>query len=413
MKSLLLALLVLFTSVAGVSADEVTHWNRVATDAAAAAQTDPLTESRAFAMLHVAIHDAVNAVDARYQTYDPVKPAEAGARPEAAASAAAHDVLVAVFPAASAKFDAALAESLSSMPRDAATEKGLAAGRAAASATLAARRRDGAERSVAYAPGTKAGQYRPTPPDFTPAWATQWGGVKPFVLASSSQFRPAPPPAVDSESARADIAVVRAVGKNEGSTRNEEQSEISRFWYENSTQGWNRIARAVSESRGLDLHENARLFALVNLAMADGYVASLEAKYHYAYWRPATAIRNAGDENWLSDLPTPPIPDYPSGHAMAGAAAATVMERCFGSDFVSFRVTSGAPYPGITRGFWSFSEAARENSASRVLAGIHFPTAVAAGYDQGEAVGGWVFAHALRPVGSDAARIARVDGSRR
>ena len=206
---------------------------------------------------------------------------------------------------------------------------------------------------------------------------------------------------------------MRAVGAKDGSTRNEEQSEISRFWYENSTQGWNRIARTVAETHGLDLHDSARLLALVNMAMADGFIAGFEAKYHYAYWRPATAIRAAGDQAWLSDLSTPPVPDYPSTHTVLGAAAATVLSRFFGTDFVPFRSTSGAPYAGITRGFYSFSDAARENGASRVLAGIHFPTAVAEGYRQGESVGAWAFEHALRPIDAERTRMASAAGASR
>jgi YHS domain-containing protein/membrane-associated phospholipid phosphatase len=219
----------------------------------------------------------------------------------------------------------------------------------------------------------------------------------PFVLNSSAQFRSAEPPAVNSPRALADIEEVKAIGGSKSVTRTAEQSEIGRFWYENSPRGWNRIAREVAAARQFDVWENARLFALVNLAMADGYIAGFESKYHYNYWRPVTAIRERGDSEWLSYLWTPPVPDYPSNHTVEGAAAATVMARFFNTDFISFSMTSGAPYPGITRKFWSFSEAARENGASRVLCGIHFSTAVNAGYIQGERIGEWVFEHALRP----------------
>jgi membrane-associated phospholipid phosphatase len=131
--------------------------------------------------------------------------------------------------------------------------------------------------------------------------------------------------------------------------------------------------------------------------MADGFIGGFESKYYYNYWRPVTAIRERGDSEWLSYLWTPPVPDYPSTHTVLGAAAATVMARFFNTDLVSFSMTSGAPYPGITRKFWSFSEAARENGASRILAGIHFRTAVNEGYMQGERIGTWAFEHALRP----------------
>lgn len=284
------------------------------------------------------------------------------------------------------------------MPEGPARSAGVEVGRLAAKRTLAARRDDGADRSVPYQPGLQPGRYRPTPPDFTPAIMTQWGALKPFVLRDPAQFRPQPPPAIGSEQASADVDEVRKIGAKAGSQRSDEQSEIARFWYENVGQGWNRIARKVAMDRGLDLWANARLFALLNAAIADGFISAFEAKYHYAYWRPATAIRESLDPAWLSYLDTPPVPDHPSAHAVTGAAAAAVLARCFGSDFLSFTTTSGDPYPGLVRRFWSFSEAARENGASRVLAGIHFSTAVRAGLGQGDAVGAWAFDNALRPV---------------
>ncbi len=397
MKKSMLLLIALLSPLSTARADEVIHWNQVAAEASEAAKTDPISESRNFAILHVAIHDAVNAAEPRYTTH--LRPHEGGkgASATAAAAEAAHDVLVALYPASKARFDEELAKSLSTLPKDRATDGGVALGRSTASSVLMARKADGSERSVKPAPGAKPGEYRPTPPDLTPAFMAQWGGVKPFALSAASQFRPGPPPAIGSGTARADIETVRSVGGEKGGARDEDESEIARFWYENSAQGWNRITRTVAEAHALDLHENARLFALVNMAMADGFIAGIEAKYHYNYWRPVTAIREAGDGEWLSYLMTPPVPDYPSAHSILGAAAAAVLARYFGTDYVAFRVTSGDPYPGVTRSFWSFSEAARENGASRVFAGIHFPTAVAEGYRQGDAVGAWVFEHALRP----------------
>ena len=167
-----------------------------------------------------------------------------------------------------------------------------------------------------YTPGTKPGDYRPTPPDFKPAALAHWGSVTPFVLKSSDQFRCPEPPAVNSPRALADLEEVKAIGGSKSVTRTAEQSEIARYWYENSPRGWNRIAREVLAARQFDVWENARLFALVNLAMADGYIAGFEDKYHYNYWRPVTAIRESGDSEWLSYLPTPPVPDYPSSHTV-------------------------------------------------------------------------------------------------
>ena len=406
-----LAAALLVTAIARrVSADEVTRWNQVATDASAVANTNPLTESRIFAILHVAIHDAVNAVELRYDPYQlKASPASAGAPLEAAIAGAAHATLVALLPDSRVSFDAALEETLRSVTDESKKTAGLKIGRAAATAILAARQNDGENRTVEYVPGTKPGDYCPTPPDFKPAFVPHWGNIRPFVMESSAQFRCPDPPAVHSSRALADVEEVKAIGGSKSLARTAEQSEIARYWYENSTQGWNRIAREVSAARQFDVWENARLFALVNLAMADGFIGGFEDKYYHRYWRPVTAIRKGGDREWLSYLPTPPMPDYPSTHTVLGAAAATVMTRYFDTDFISFSMTSGTPYPNITRKFWSFSEAARENGASRILCGIHFPSAVNAGYVQGERIGGWVFEHALPPANPQPAITASPD----
>jgi membrane-associated phospholipid phosphatase len=393
----LAAALLVMTDASSTSADEVIHWNQIATDATTAAKTDPLTESRVFAIMHVAIHDALNSIEPRYEPYQLKKSAAPGASIEAAIAAAAHDTLVVVFPAAKSTFETAMEETLRTLPENLQRRAGLEIGQMSAKAILTARENDGANRTVQYTPGTEPGQYCPTPPDFTSAFFPHWGSITPFVLNSCAQFRPVEPPAVKSPRALADIAEVKVIGGINSVTRTAEQSEIARYWYENSPRGWNRIAREVAPAQHLNVWENARLFALVNLAMADGFVAGFECKYHYNYWRPVTAIRQSGDNEWLSYLWTPPVPDYPSTHMVLGAAAATVMARFFNTDLISFSMTSGEPNPGITRKFWSFSEAARENGASRILCGIHFRTAVEVGYAQGERVGEWVFEHALRP----------------
>jgi hypothetical protein len=390
----------LFALVLPASANEVVRWNRVMTDVSATAETDPLTESRVFSIVHASMHDALNAIDRRYESYRAGVPASPDASPDAAIAAAAHAALVELMPARKPAFDRALADTLERVQDRRAAFAGLDTGRKAAALVLAARRDDGADRKVVRPAGKKPGEYRPTPPDFTPALFAQWGAIRPFVLTSSSQFRPVPPLAPSSKRARIEADEVRSLGGKDSSRRTPEQSEIARYWYEHSTQGWNRVAREVAVNRNLDGWESARLLALVNFAMADGFIGGFEAKYHYNYWRPATAIRE-NDAAWLNYLPTPPVPDYPSTHTVLGAAAAAVLARFFGTDHVSFSMTSGVPYDGITRRFWSFSEAAQENGASRVLAGIHFATAVRAGYTQGDLIGGWTYERALRPVRPD------------
>lgn len=382
-------------------AGEVERWNRIATDAVLAEKAGPLVESRVLAILHASIHDALNVIERRYEPYRASVAAAAGASPQAAVAAAAHASLAELLPARRARFDAALAEALSGVNDAQGASRGASIGRQAAVTLLAARRGDGASRVVARPGGTNPGEYRPTPPDFTPAAFANWGDVRPFVLASAAQFRPVPPLDPRGAQARAEAEEVRAIGGQSSRIRSAEQSEIARFWYEDSTAGWNRIARELAVARGLDEWESARLLALMNFALADGFIGGFEAKYHYHYWRPATAIRTQVDPEWMNYLWTPPVPDYPSTHTVLGAAAAAVMARFFATDYVAFSMTSGAPYPGITRKFWSFSEAAQENGASRVFAGIHFASAVRAGYVQGDRIGAWVYENALRPVRAD------------
>lgn len=266
---------------------------------------------------------------------------------------------------------------------------------------------DGASRPATFRPGTKPGEYRPTAPDFFPAFLAGWGKVTPFALRNSLQFRPEKPFDIDSAAYTADYNEVKAIGEDKSALRTKEQSEIAQFWYEASGQGWNRITRVAAEQKNLDVWQSARLFALVNIAMADGFIGGFEAKYHFGYWRPITAIGEGfadgnaatdGQLDWNAFLPTPPVPDYPSTHSVLGAAAARVLARCFESDFVTFNMTSGQPFAGITRHFWSFSQAAEENGASRVLAGIHFRNAVTAGVRQGYDIGEYAFNTLLKPV---------------
>src|SRR5690242_12609025 len=214
-------------------AGEVERWNRIATDATAAEQIDPLSESRILAIVHASIHDALNGVQRQYEPYRARLHSPSGASAESAVAAAAHASLSKLIPAHKAQFDAALADVLEHIEDRNAAFAGMRMGREAAGVVLKARADDGASRSVAYVPGKNPGDYRPTPPDFTPAFAAQWGAVRPFVLASSAQFRPGPPPSVKSVRARSDIEEARIFG-GKTSQRTDEQSEIARFWYESS-----------------------------------------------------------------------------------------------------------------------------------------------------------------------------------
>lgn len=392
-----------------VRADAVTDWNDLATTVGASAQPNPLVQSRAYAMTQAAVHDALNAIDRRFEPYAYRAPVQRGASPEAAVAAAAAGVLTALFPEEPA-IEAAYQGALAVIPPGEHKSDGIAIGQAAAQAVLAARADDGAaaaNRPYTEPPGP--GVWEPTPPAFLPAFLPGWGKVETFSLRHGAQFRPGPPweLLLRGEEYAAQYDEVSDVGSFTSTTRTAEQSDIARFWYEGSQVGWNRIARILAAQRTFDLWENARLFALVNFALADAYIAGFDGKYFYHYWRPITAIRKgdtdgnsstAGNPAWSSFLVTPPSPDYPSTHSVLGAAAAEVLRRYLRTDSMSFSMTSGAPFAGITRSFNGLSEAALENANSRVLAGIHFRTATVDGLRMGEKIGGYVFIHALRPV---------------
>ncbi len=325
------------------------------------------------------------------------------------------------FPPQQATLDAAYADSLRLIPDGAAKTRGILIGRIAAAVILALRVADGWDSQPPpdfnYPQGTAPGEYKFTPP-FNFAFLTHWGKVTPFVLRDAAQFRPGRPYPITSLRYAVDFNEIKNLGGDgitTPSARTPAQTEIALFWVESSPLQWNRIARTVSASAKLTLWENARLFGLLNFALADGYIGSFETKYHYNYWRPITAIREAttdgnpftgADTMWTPLVTTPPIPDYDSAHSVEGGAAAQVLKRFFGADAVSFSTCSTTlpagrncsdPSP-VTRSYASFSEAADENGLSRILVGFHFRKAVTEGIEHGRKIGNRAVNHFLRPV---------------
>ena len=418
-------------------ADVVTDWNAVAGKAAVKACIapfdDPLHESRLYAMMHIAIHDALNAIDPRYRSYVFASSQARWASVDAAVATAAHDVLVPVinqipepFPAdcraagvavVEAAYEAAL-QSVSGDPS--AKAKGIEIGHAAAAAILALRANDGSDTPLivaSYKEGEKAGEYRFTP-GFPFAFAPGWGNVTPFALSHPAQFPPAPPYNLNSNKYAADFEDVKRFGGDgiiTPSDRTADETEKALFWVESSPLLWNRVGRTVSANQGLDIWENARLFSLLNVAMADGYISSWNAKFKFNFWRPITAIQMADidgnakttpDPSWTPLLPTPPIPDHDSGHSVEGAAAAEVFRRVFGTDNVSFSACSLSLPAGSTcddanpvfRQYRSFTQAEEENGRSRVLVGFHFQNAVDEGIQHGRKIAAHAVNVYLRPL---------------
>lgn len=375
-------------------ANPVVFWNGVAADAHAPSQgTNPMAQSRTFAILHAAVHDAVNAIDRRYAPYTAGLAAAPRASVDAAVAAASRDVLVTLVPEQAARVEAAYAQALGAVADGAAKTAGIATGRAAAGATLERRRNDGlAAAASRYQPRAGAGEYQFTAP-FDFAGFPGWGAVRPFAIDLRSHGVRPPYALASAEYAR-DLAEVRDIGGATSRSRSAEQTEIAKFWYEDSPLGWNRIAQAVVRERGLDAWDAARTFALVHFAMADGFIAGFEAKYRYRYWRPVTAIHAAAtdgnprtepDPAWQPLLVTPPVPDHPSTHTVLGWAAADVLIALFG-DAQPFELTS-LTLPSVTRRYRGFSAPAEENGLSRLYAGIHFRHAIDEGRRQGRGIG--------------------------
>jgi hypothetical protein len=385
--------------------NSVTWWNAVAIDALTPFEgTNPMAHSRTLAILQASVHDAINAVNLQFEPYTPGLLRAPRASMDAAVAAASREVLLALLPDQAAFVNETYNRALAGIPDGPGENAGIYTGQAAARATLARRHGDGSESGSqpVYVPRPSPGEYQFTPP-FNFAAQPSWGRVKPFVIDLKDHELEGPLPLSSMQYVR-DLEYVKDIGHIASRTRTPEQSEIAKFWYEDSTLGWNRIANIALRARGVDVFSAARVLALVNFAMADGFIAGFDAKYRFRYWRPETAIQQAGtdgnprtepDPAWRPFLITPPVPDYPSTHTVLGWAAAEVLAETLGNG-VTYTTTS-LTFPGVSRSYMGFSKAAEENGLSRIYAGIHFGDAVKAGRRQGRSIG-QVVAEALPPV---------------
>jgi membrane-associated phospholipid phosphatase len=398
----------------------VLEWNQLALHAVGQARLSPVFVSRDLAITQAAVYDAVVAIDRSFEPYFAHVHASRGASLEAAAAQAAHDALSALFPTQAATFDAALAADLAGIPPGQAMQ-GAAVGREVAQQILDWRSTDGSTATVPYTPGTDPGDWQPTTPANLPALAPQWPSVTPFALTSGSQFRPAAPPALDSAEYAAAFNEVKDLGSATSTTRTDEQTQIAKFWNDGLGTAfamgyWNRIAEQVATDQGLSLVQDARVFALLNIAEADAQIACWDAKYTYNLWRPVTAIRAAdtdgnpdteADATWTPLLTTPNFPSYTSAHSTLSAAAAGVLTALFGDDY---HFTVGAEsVPGVTRSFDSFEAAAAEAGRSRIYGGIHYQFDNVNGQALGAEVADYVVGGLLKPRGDD--DVCRGDGA--
>jgi membrane-associated phospholipid phosphatase len=400
-----------------LSGDVVLAWNATLINAIETARTSPLLASRAMAMVHTAMYDAIDAVEPTYSLY-PVPgladapPAAAHSFPEVAAAKAADLIVDGLFPAQAAAFDAQLQSFLAGYPNAGqAISASLSWGQTVANAVMTWRSTDGSTRVVPYTPGTGPGAWQPTPPGFLAALSPQWPSVTPWAMTSGSQFRPSAPPALTSSDYATAFNEVESLGRIDSTARTADQTQIALFWKDAIGTAyafghWNKIAEGVSVAQGLNLLDDARLFAVLNISTADALIACWDAKYAYNFWRPVTAIPFAGDSainpatvsdpTWTPLIVTPNFPSYMSAHSTVSGASATVLTALFGLDY-AFSVGSDG-LPGVTRSFSSFAAAAAEAGQSRIYGGIHFQFDNQAGLATGGALGQFVVQNFLVPV---------------
>jgi hypothetical protein len=412
--------LAILGAAARADANAVTDWNQVtlATQNAVPSGIRTPPAARALAMVHLAIFDSLNAIDRRFTPYiettrgdqdeewnwlDDQRRMHHGASPEAAVAAAAHAVLVNLYPSRQADLDMTYAASLASIPDGNGKTEGISVGNSAAAAILALRSSDGSAVTLPYTVPPGPGIYQPDPA----ALFVAWGKVTPFALKSGSQFRAPGPPALSSEEYAEDYNEVKSVGALDSASRTPDQTEAALFWVENIQIPFNRIARIAATAARTDLLDTARLFALLNMAGADSTIAGMDTKYFYDFWRPREAIHAGdtdGNDATIADPTWTPLtyigvhPDYISQHSAYGAAAARVLASFFGTDDFDFTFTTSTAPGGVLRSYASFSQAAVENMNSRVWLGAHFRTACHDGLTQGKQVANYVLHHFLRPI---------------
>lgn len=409
LTSIALSVLTVMIPATPVCADVVLDWNAHAARAIVTVgrQVPPRALIR-LAMVHLAIYDAVNAIEGvPFESYASVPIVDRPASAEAAAATAAYDVLVALFPAQVADLDAKYAASLATLPDDIAKLNGIAVGQQAASAILNARAQDGRDATVIYVPGSGPGVWAPTPPAFLAAQAPETPLVQPFVLNSASQFRPAGPFSLGSEDWARDYNEVKELGSAVGSARTAEQTDIARFWSDNPPLQWNRVWRALSVAKGLGLAENARYFAMLASASADALIACWDAKYHYNFWRPVTAIRagdsdgnseTAPDATWIGLIVTPNHPEYPAAHGCFSGASTETLKYFFGSDHIGFWIDSAvAGVVNPIRTYFRFSDALAEVLDARIYGGMHYRHSTRIGANVGKQVSRFTTTHFFRP----------------
>ena len=373
------------------SADVITDWNEIAERVATARNQQPFVQTRTFALLHVAMFEAINAVDRRFPPYKSQLQAQPDGSAEAAAMAAAHGILTQLFPESADELEIDLASAAKTVPDGAAKQRGMALGRQIATEAIASRAHDGFDAKEQYRPRTNPSVYVAT---VLPV-ASHWGSVTPWLLTRGAQFRAVKPPKLSSHEWAAVYTEVKSLGAKNSTLRTKQETETALFWSVTGPLSWNPLVRQVAELPGRSLSENARLFALIAMTTADAHIAVFDAKYAFNFWRPITAIRNgSGDGNastvaepaWLPLLDTPLHPEYPCAHCITASAVAAILQREFRDKTLPALSMTSPTAPGVTHTWNNFSEYADEVSRARIYAGLHYRFSTLAGERMGREI---------------------------
>jgi hypothetical protein len=385
-----------------VRADVITDWNQKAIPIVTAYSLSA-PAYRDMAIMHIAMFDCVNAIEPRYEPYKTKFEADPTSSKEAAAAVSAARILSKLHPDSASKTDLELKQYLAQIPDGAAKSAGIALGEKVADSVWTMRANDGSDKADSYRPRTSPGRYVPTAPTVFPMWGT----VTPFVMTSSSQFRPGPPLALISREWADNYNEIKEIGGKNSTKRTAAQTETGRLWLYTGPATFYPLAVQLSTAKGLNANENARLFALLAMATADAMVAVLDAKYHYEFWRPVTAIRNGDEDNnpaterdatWEPLGPTPMHPEYPCAHCIVAGSAGTVMQAFFGTGTLPEFTLTTPTAPGVTHRWTRLQDYIDEPSNARIWSGIHYRFSTVVGTDMGRKIGEYTVQNYLRPL---------------
>jgi hypothetical protein len=394
-------------TVSPAFANVITDWDEKAistvTSMASLGGTNPYMAQRMMGMVHAAMFDAVNSIERRYRPYLVELPAQPTTSKEAAAAAAAAVVLATIDAKTAGEMKAALASYLASIPDGAAKSDGIRLGEAIAARVLEARANDGSEAPDAYRPRTTPGVYVPTPITIS----SMWPDMKPFVMTTGSQFRPKPPIALESEEWARDYNELKDYGGQNSAKRTAQQTETARFWLVGPPAAYHPFVRQLVTAKQMSVVDSARFMALAAVGLSDAIIAVLDAKYHYNFWRPITAIRNGDmdgnpatdrEATWQPIAPTPMHPEYPCAHCIQSGAVAGVVKAVLGTADIPEIAMTSPTAPGVTHRWTSMTVFTEEIASARIWAGFHYRFSTRVGTEMGLQIGEYVVKNVMQPV---------------